>query len=151
MVPFSPMAVRRLIRLRPGEWFDLARAQIALIAAQVDVWRRPIGRLVAPVCSGDPTPVNPESEASARRLALAVTRAADHGLFRPLCLVRALALSRLLQARGIHGSRIRVGVRKSQRFSAHAWVEWGHLVLDDTDSHTHRYARLTDVRAARGH
>ena len=146
----SRVALRKLIGLRPGEWGDLVQAQLALIAAQLEVWARPIGQLVVPGNPRESTPVTPATEATARRLALAVTRAADHGIFRPLCLVRALALSRMLRSRGIRGSRIRVGVRMATRFAAHAWVEWGGLVLGDTESHTSRYAQLTDMRATHG-
>jgi hypothetical protein len=138
--------------LKPSEWAELIDAQLALIAAQIDVWRRPIGRLVAgPGAASISAPVlDPDAEARALRLALAVSRAASYGVFRPLCLVRALALSRLLESRGIRGSRIRVGVRRAGRFAAHAWVECGTLILGDAESHTRAYVALTDVSATSG-
>jgi hypothetical protein len=148
----SRSTLRKLITLKPSEWAELIEAQLALIAAQIDVWRRPIGRLVVgpSPASITATALHPEAEARARRLALAVRRAAAYGVFRPLCLVRALALSRLLESNGIRGSRIRVGVRRAGRFAAHAWVECGPLVLGDAEAHTRAYVGLTDVSATPG-
>ena len=139
---------KRIVALSATEWADLARAQLALIAAEWIVRRRPIGSLIesattasAPSAGGSaPDPV-------AARLALAVSRAADYGVFRPLCLVRALALQQMLEARGIHGSRIRLGVRrKNGGLAAHAWVEHGDAILGDSEDHVGAYSRLGDVR-----
>jgi hypothetical protein len=71
----------------------------------------------------------------ARRIALAVNRAATFGLFRPKCLVKSRALRKLLDAEGIDGAQVRVGVHLSNgRFRAHAWVEYeGQVVGDDPD------------------
>src|SRR5690606_11752520 len=83
----------------------------------------------------------------ARSLALAVGRAAEHGLFRPFCLVRALALRDLLDRHGIHGSQIRVGVRRGgERMSAHAWVRWGEVVLGDSPEHVATFTEVDDIR-----
>lgn len=146
MPQLTRTALKKLLALRPAEWSELVRAQVALIGAQLDIWRRPIGKLVAYGASGPERPLDAASEAQARRLALAVLRAATYGAFRPLCLVRALALSRLLESQGITGSRIRVGVRHEGGFLAHAWVECGELVLGDTEAHTRPFAQLTDVQ-----
>ena len=89
------------------------------------------------------------SIATAKRLGLAVDRAASYGVFRPRCLVRSVALQRVLESRGLHGSRIRIGVRvKRGRFDAHAWVEYGDLVLGDRAEHTRGFADLTDIQIA---
>jgi hypothetical protein len=83
----------------------------------------------------------------AERLAVAVSRAGDYGVFRPLCLVRAVALNRLLERSGIRGSRIRIGVRMRRgRFGAHAWVEYGGRVIGDIPEHVESFAELADVR-----
>lgn len=118
------------------------------------VWTRPTGRLVTSRPAADtapgelPVPGNGTTlEPRAEELALAVGRAAEHGIFRPLCLVRAVALQRLLEAHGIHGSRVRVGVRLDRgRFLAHAWVEHRQHVLGDRAELVRTFAELADVR-----
>lgn len=124
--------LRRAAALPAAERGALARAQAALLAAQLRVWTRPAGRLVrlgpAPAdASADahrPPPRPHPAPSSPQALARAVDRAARGGLFRPACLVRALALHRLLARAGVAGARIRVGVRpEGARLHAHAWVE----------------------------
>ena len=140
--------VRKLATLSPREWRDLLQAQLTLLWAQLLVWTRPTGRLVShatqpPAEPAAATPIDPR----AFSLALAVSRAAEYGIFRPLCLVRAVALERLLEFHGIRGSRIRIGVRmRGGRFAAHAWVEYGDQVLGDDEGHVSSFAELTDVR-----
>ena len=125
-----------------AEWLEIADAQRALLIAQVLVWFRPVGRLIEPSIQGSPaTAWGATEQLAAERLARALNRAASYGILRPQCLVRALALTRLLQSRGIAGSRIRIGVRWEPRtgareaFAAHAWVEYrGELVGTSYDS-----------------
>ncbi len=140
---------RKLASLSFTDWVELVQAQAALIAAQALVWTRPVGQLLdgarpaapprrATLAEGDP---------AAPRLARAVSRAATHGIFRPLCLVRAVALQRILERRGIAGSRIRIGVRRNGTdLAAHAWVEYGPQVLGDTVEHVGTFAHLADVQ-----
>lgn len=119
----------KFARLRPRDWFDLVAAQIALLRAQLLVWTRRRGALVRPLHGPGPSDAAGET---ARSVALAVSRAAHYGLFRPRCLVRAVALQRMLQARGVSGSSLRVGVRRENgSLLAHAWVEYGGTVLGD--------------------
>ncbi len=61
---------------------------------------------------------------------------------RPNCLERSLALWWMLRLNRIHGE-LHIGGRKSQgRFEAHAWVEWGgHVLNDSADVHEH-YSRF---------
>lgn len=147
--------LRKLTSLTRSEWADLARAQLALLAAQAAVWTRPTGQLVA---GADGPAGRPERGADrpermgptgrARDLALAVGRAAERGLFRPQCLVRALALQRLLAREGLGAARVRVGVRLAgARFDAHAWVEHEGEVLGDRTDYVATFSPLTDVRA----
>lgn len=83
----------------------------------------------------------------AYEIALAVTRAARFGLFRPHCLVLAIAIRDLLESNGITGSSIRVGVRRHGReFQAHAWVQWGRNVLGDRADHVRRFTEVDDLR-----
>ena len=129
---------------------ELVRAQVALIEAQVIVWTRPTGRLVTNDAVPRPAGDAGEIEPVAARIALAVNRAAAYGLFRPLCLVRAVALSRMLESRGLHGSQVRVGVRRRRgRFAAHAWVEYKNQVLGDQEAHVGTFAPLDDVQLLR--
>lgn len=139
--------IRKLIALKPGEWADLLRAQAALVGAQVLVWTRPAGALIDDAPASDDVAPDMGDPTVADRLALAVGRAAEHGVLRPACLVRALALHRLLESRGIRGSRIRVGVRTTGgRFVAHAWVELRGRVLGDRSEHVGTFAPMADVR-----
>lgn len=142
----------RLAKLGLAGWGDLLSAQTALIAAQLLVWFRPTARLVsaapfhkcdAKEAVGDDQTLWPKAQSTA----LAVRRMADHGLFRPKCLVRSVALSRMLNRRGIQGSRVRVGVRLCDgQFAAHAWVELGEKVLGDDERHTNSFAHLVDLQ-----
>lgn len=126
------------------DWVDLIAGQGALLRAQLLVWTRPRGLLLAP--AQPPPTVEPgdrDVEPMVRRLALAVERAADHGLFRPSCLVRAVALQRLLEAHGFVGSWIRVGIRREGgRFWAHAWVNYAGHVLADQEWRVKRFDEL---------
>lgn len=139
---------RKLARLRPTELADLIRAQAALISAQVLVWTRPVGSLVTNGGAAGPSPAGDrEIEPAARRAALAVNRAAAYGVFRPLCLVRSVALNRMLEAHGLHGSKVCVGVRKVRgRFAAHAWVEYKGQVLGDREQHVSTFVPLDDLQ-----
>ena len=140
--------------LRAGRWrdlYDAAVAQLWLGCAQVLVWIVPRGRLVptADFASGMHF-VTCSSVGNALRVARAIDRASRHGFTRPQCLVRAIALQRMLEGRKIVGSVVRIGVRRDQAgtINAHAWVELNGLVLGDRTDHTATFAPLTDVRMA---
>jgi len=134
------------------ETLALIEAQKALVVAQLLVWTRPVGRLVEDAQRASPGLQEPIARYSpawreALQIAVSVRRAADHGLLRPKCLVRAVALSRLLEQHGIKGSRVRIGVRRLNGiFSAHAWVELGQRVLGEDAGHVASYAELLDVK-----
>jgi hypothetical protein len=148
MIRISRGHFSKLAKLSRREWAELLEAQAALISAQVIVWTRPRGRLVTstPAVHGE-RDVAGALDPRAERLALAIGRAAEYGVFRPLCLVRAVALNRMLERHGIHGSRIRIGVRmRGGRFAAHAWVEHRGRVLGDIDEHVGTFTQLTDVQ-----
>lgn len=134
----------KLRSLSAGEFLDMLRAQGALLHAQALVWVRPTGTLIGESAASLEQPVaNKATMELAERLGLAVSRAAENGVFRPLCLVRALALQRLLQKHGIGGSHICVGVAQRRgQFVAHAWVQYGESVLGDAESNVRRYAQL---------
>ncbi|MGQ0641626.1 MAG: lasso peptide biosynthesis B2 protein [Gemmatimonadaceae bacterium] len=145
---------RKIFSLGAHEWRDLMRAQWALIVAQLFVRRRPAGSLTtraelfAPARPASEPRQSPTKIAAgrARGLGDSVRRAAKYGVFRPQCLVRSIALQRLLIADGIAGAVIRVGVRQSEAgMEAHAWVELAGEVIGDSLSHVREYAPLDDL------
>ena len=150
---FRGRVLRKLLHLSPREWRDLLLAQWELVASQRLVRTLPTGTLT----SGEPrlvgerrAPGDPQRLTEARQLALAVTRASRHGLTRPQCLVRAMALSRLMERSGITGGVIRVGVRRSDgEMQAHAWVEYAGEVLGDQEDHVGTFAELPNLHVAR--
>ena len=128
---------------------ELYRAQLALLRAQLAVWTRPHGQLVRPE-RGPVAAPNEGDRAIARRLATDVALVARRGVFRPNCLVRSLALSRLLEREQVPGWHVRIGVReRTGQFEAHAWVELGSEVLADSSEHVASFEYLADVRLVR--
>ena len=126
--------LRKARELSPRDWWRVALGQLALVRAWIDVRTRPQGELVQR--SGEPlAPVaaEPRLQARAHAVALGVRRAGAYGVFTPTCLVRSLAICRRLEAEGVHGGMVRVGVaRKRGAFVAHAWVEYaGNVVGED--------------------
>jgi hypothetical protein len=135
---------RKLLGLSLPEWADLVRAQGALVRAQLLVRTRPLGQLLVPAKPAPrPTTNGTPPTPTVQRLALAVQRVAAYGLFRPTCLVQAIALQNMIRARGFEGSAVRVGVRwKEGRFQAHAWVDFGGAVLADHPIPVNRFDTL---------
>jgi hypothetical protein len=139
----------KLVSLSEAERRDLLRAQLALLRAQLAVWTRPHGRLVRPAREPMGLP-DERAYLTARRLASAVSFVARRGVFQPNCLVRSLALSRLLEQEQVPGWHVRIGVReRTGHFEAHAWVELGSEVLADSTEHVASFERLADVRLVR--
>jgi len=142
----------KLTKLPSSEWLELLRAQAALLHAQVLVWTRARGRLLAPASRSSACdrwsqePGATAVEPGVYKIALAVERAAEYGLFRPNCLVGAVALQRMVSARGFPGSSVRVGIRwRDGQFMAHAWVDYRGLVLGDRDWLVRKYEQLPDM------
>jgi hypothetical protein len=148
-----PAFLQRLARLSAREWLDIAQAQFELLVSQTIVATRRTGQLVSRAAldpfgdsltppSANSAPVNPRPE----QLALAVMRAAENGVFRPLCLVRSVALKRLLDRHGFSGSMVKIGVRMTRnRFAAHAWVAYNDQILGDQEWHVKSFAELDEV------
>ena len=132
---------------RWSELRDVFAAQAALLGAQLVLITQPRGTFSVAADSGAISPAFDDQRLLAERLARAVLRAARYGVFRPRCLARAIALSRLLSAHGVEGHSIRIGVaRTGGKFVAHAWIERGTTVLGDSAAHTRTFAPLTNVR-----
>lgn len=143
------MRLWRAASLSRVERRELLRAQLALLGAQVRVWTRPRGALVAEGKASYRAAPSAAQLRDARAIAYGVSRVARSGLFRPSCLVRTLALSRLLERAGIPGARVRIGVRAREgHFEAHAWLELAGVVLGDSPHRVATFSHLTDVRPA---
>jgi transglutaminase superfamily protein len=147
-----PAFLRRLARLSAREWLDLAEAQLELLVAQFIVATRRTGQLVSRAALdpfGDDhaaAPSVPTANPRPEQLALAIGRAAEHGVFRPLCLVRAVALKRMLDRHGYDGGIVKIGVRMNRgRFAAHAWVAYGSQILGDQEWHVKSFAELDEI------
>ena len=76
--------------------------------------------------------------ASAREVARILEATSRHLIFHASCLEQSLVLWWLLARRGIPAD-LRIGARKEAgRFEAHAWVELGSVVLNDSgEAHLH--------------
>ena len=109
---------------------------------------KPIGSLtMRDSTAGGAPQASPTDRHRAVELATAVRRAADFGLFRPFCLVRAMALRSLLERADIHGSEIRIGVRRRDGvFAAHAWIRWNNQILGDLPAHVATFTEVDDFR-----
>ena len=124
------------------------RAQITLLRAQRELRSLPTGELVREETAPPLTSVTGRAD-DARRIALAVNRAAEFGVFRPKCLVRSRALRQLLDSAGIAGAQVRVGVQLSNgHFHAHAWVEYGGQVVGDDPAFVDRFNPITELQVA---
>jgi hypothetical protein len=79
-----------------------------------------------------------------------VQLAARNSLIHPTCLVRSLVLWRFLRTRGIESS-LRIGVRmREKKMEAHAWVEGGGRVLNDSPEIGKQYAAFDRAILPRG-
>lgn len=126
----------------------MVRAQAALLRAQRDMRSLPPGGMVRENAVDLAVPA-PNQVDDARRIALAVNRAATFGVFRPKCLVRSRALRKMLDAAGIAGAQVRVGVQLTDgRFRAHAWVEYAGEVVGDDPAAVARFVPMPDIRVA---
>ncbi len=132
---------------------DLIPATLHLLRARRRMRRAPVGDLLAIDAAREslPLPVlTPELRAEAERIGRAVSRAARYGPVRERCLASSLAIRAWLDARGIRGAVIRLGVRRvGGAVQAHAWVTLGDAVLGDSPSHVQSFSPIA-VSAAAG-
>lgn len=137
--------------IRSGRWNEIryaAEAQIVLLRTQAMRWLSPLGKFVdvSTERPGMTFPARGTHAQACEHIAAAIDRASRYGVFRPLCLTRAVALSQMLNAHGIAGHTIRIGIRHERgSFTAHAWVELGHRVLGDRTANILGYLPLTQV------
>lgn len=145
----GPGFLARIARLDAREWSDFLRAHVAVARAAWAVrWRRRGGG-VAVRESSESTRSTSESRIDSRRverarkLSLAVDRACRWSPLRPRCLVRAVALQRLISSAGLEGGEVRIGVQRDPAgFVAHAWVDYGGTILGDAPESVSGYATL---------
>ena len=163
----------KLLRAGRHGWYDLAEAQLRILAAAVSVLVRPKGTLVSVespepsllnqlVTSSVPGPDNGGGTGSMvpptpvpggalpedlSRVELAIGRTARFGLLRPRCLIRSMALQRMLAARGFPDAVVRFGVRRRHGvFESHAWVEWQGRVVGDIRSHVRSFSPVNAIQ-----
>ena len=138
---------RKLFTITPGEFGDLVLAQWYLLAALWTIRRRPKGELLRPLSSA-PLGAGVRNDARLERLALAVDRVARFGLFRPTCLVRAVALERQIKRANAGAAVVRVGVAQvAGELLAHAWIELEGQVIGDEEVRVRRFTPLHDFSA----
>lgn len=139
--------VRRLFSLPARDFGELLVAQAYLVQALWTVRRRPKGSLLRRV-ERSAADEAPQREDRLSRLVVAVDRAARYGVFRPTCLVRAVALERMIVRSGVGTAVVRVGVlRGNDQFLAHAWIELAGRVIGDEASRVGRFTPLQDFSA----
>jgi hypothetical protein len=138
--------VRTLLRVGPRGWLELLEAQLWVAWAQLLLRAVPKGRLVSASLTADPTfggsALSGQAD-TAQRIATAVSRVCRYGLLRPECLVRSIALQKMLVRHGIGDSRVRLGVRSRDGvFESHAWVEHGDGLIGDEPGHVRTFTPL---------
>jgi hypothetical protein len=144
---FTLRKAGKLFRLGPAELRDLLEAQWALLSSRRSVRSRPIGTLIENQGAEEVELLEPEQLKRARELALAVERVVENGLGRPTCLVKAIAIQRMLARRGIGPGIVRVGASLAGgSLKAHAWVEVGGEILGDTEEHVRSFEPVSDMR-----
>jgi hypothetical protein len=136
--------VKRSERVSMLDVAAAARAQVQLLGAWWLVRTRPRGTLVASRPAALPVTAVPDVPPDT--IALGVDRAARWGVFRPTCLVRAIALRALLERAGVGPADVRVGVRwQDGRFEAHAWVEVRNRPVGRDGRAAHLFQVVDDI------
>ncbi len=144
-------ALARLPALSARDLAWVGRAQWYLLGARLSLLLTPRGRLLAavPAAEAGKAPGG-DAMARSRRVALAVDRAAQYGLFSPTCLVRAIALERMLTREGVAGAVVRIGARqRAARPEMHAWIEVGGVVIGERPEVAGAFTPLHDFTAVR--
>jgi len=126
----APASRRLAIEAAAG----LAATRVGLRFAGLRQWKSLLGRRVVRKVS----PSTGTEITAAREIVRIQEAVSRHLTWHPSCLERSLALWWQLNRRGIP-AEMRVGARKEAgRFEAHAWVEVGNVVLNDSgETHQH--------------
>ena len=131
----SMARLRRVLRLGPADWRDLAVAAVELGRARWRLARTPSARLLAELRRpAPPLPASASDARAAARVAWAVPVAARLVPWRSDCLVQAMAAQRWL-GRERRPTQLVIGVHKdgAGRFEAHAWLRCGTVTVTGGD------------------
>ena len=137
--------IEKLRALSGYEWRFLILAFILqpLLTLALRIWDFKTAYAFLHRTSPTPQPLPPSSHpsiAELKSLARLVNAAANRGPVHAACLARSLALWWLLRCRGIT-SELRIGVAKDGgEFAAHAGVEYGGTVINDSPESIQRFA-----------
>jgi len=133
---------RAFRRLTPDERSLAIEAMLALAATRVGLRAAGLRRWKMLV-AGPPAARASRASASdgiaqAQKVARIQQAVSRHLIWHASCLERSLALCWQLARRGV-AADLRIGARKEAgRFQAHAWVEMGNVVLNDSgEAHLH--------------
>lgn len=136
---------RKLFREGPRGWLDLIEAQLWIAWASLRVRLMPRGRLVSPSTDAPDDARSSTSHAAdcIDRLTVAIGRVCRHGPVRAECLVRSIALQRMLRAHGVRDARVCFGVRsRGGELQSHAWVERAGRVIGDEPRHVRTFTKM---------
>lgn len=150
----SSVWLNRMRGITGAELLYLLEAQFYLGLGELARLVRPKGELVRGVQDLSTTveaPAQREVVISELRAAAvvgwAVTRAARYGIVRSQCLVRSLAIQRMLKRRGIRGSELKIGVRvENGKLLAHAWVQLHGAVVGDSVGYVSTFQSAPDLK-----
>jgi hypothetical protein len=139
-----PRNALRFLRLSRQERADLIAAVRAVVSAKRLMRKQPLGKLVSVIEPAEGA--RPVDREAAKRVSEAVHRVSRNVPFEAACLVRSLAIQRMLVERGLDPGNIKIGVHWSDDgFEAHAWVEQGDKIIGDTRAYVSRFTPVTDV------
>jgi hypothetical protein len=131
---------RQLGSLTGWQWYVLLASPLVLLLTWVRLRSGGYGKTLAWLRQGGKSvPETAPVPGLARDTAYALAVSIKYGPWRPKCLVRSMALGRFLGRKGIP-FELKIGVPAGQPvngvggtpdFNAHAWVEYGGVVLND--------------------
>ncbi len=133
--------IPRITRKWSGhDWLTLIEAWLNLLAARVMIQFTRCEQLIdSPQEAGAFWGGGEKAQAEAERLGTLIRYAAAAHIPPVSCLPRALALNKMLAARGIP-SQVQIGGRKvNQTFHAHAWVQVNGRVVAETEDVVSRF------------
>ena len=138
----------RLAALSAWQWRVMVLTPVVLLATWLRLRFRGYRAAMAAVRIAPSRKLQGEEALEvARETAFALAAAIKYGPWRPRCLLRSLMLAHFLGRRGI-GCEVRIGLPAGQShsgsgaepgFSAHAWVEYSGVVLNDADDVATRF------------
>jgi hypothetical protein len=131
---------RGLRAVRPSERRAFVRAWGELLLARIGLKLGPFRRRLLTTISTHRASPSPPDPSLLRIFSVALESQPTP----PLCLPRAVALSRFLAARGVT-TRLRLGVRRdaSAPLQGHAWIEWEDGPLAESEAFVRSFVPLT--------